>query len=50
MLIVGEKEKSSETVSVRKHQVGDVGTFSFEEFKTSLLEEIENKALPESSN
>ena len=50
MLIEGEKEKSSETVSVRKHQVGDVGTFSFEEFKTSLLEEIENKALPESSN
>lgn len=32
MLIVGEKEEESETVSVRKHGEGDVGVMKAEEF------------------
>ena len=40
MLIVGEKEEESNTVSVRKHGEGDLGTFSMEEFKNRLENEM----------
>lgn len=41
MLIVGEKEEESNTVSVRKHGEGDLGTFTIEEFKQMLVKELE---------
>ena len=50
MLILGEKEKENGTVSVRQHHKGDVGSFSFSDFLTNILEEIKSKALPNSKN
>jgi len=47
MLIVGGREKSEGTVSVRRHREGDIGTFDFSEFISNLENEIETKALPE---
>lgn len=44
MLIVGEKEVESGTVSVRSRKKGDVGAVQVEEFISSALEEIETKA------
>lgn len=46
MLIVGDKEESSDTVSVRRHKEGDLGTFEYSKFISTLLEEIKNKTLP----
>jgi len=43
MLIVGEKERADQTVSVRRHGEGDMGTVSLEAFEGSILEEIRNK-------
>lgn len=43
MLIVGEKEKESNSVSVRKHKVGDQGMIKLEEFIHKIKEEINNK-------
>jgi threonyl-tRNA synthetase len=40
MLILGEKEAESNQVSVRKHGVGDLGTFSIEEFVNIINEYI----------
>ncbi|MFW5792739.1 MAG: threonine--tRNA ligase [Bacteroidota bacterium] len=40
MLIVGEKEESSETVSVRKHGEGDLGTYKLEDFVKLIKDEI----------
>ena len=44
MVIVGEKEAETGTVSVRKHGEGDIGTFTIEEFVT-LIKAEENKTL-----
>ncbi|BDD03541.1 threonine--tRNA ligase [Aureibacter tunicatorum] len=45
MLIVGEKEAESQTVSIRKQGEGDIGTFSIEEavayFKNEIKQSIE---------
>jgi threonyl-tRNA synthetase len=41
MLIVGEKEEASGSVSVRKHGQGDMGTFSIEEFISLVKNEVE---------
>ncbi len=46
MLIVGEKEKSAGTVSVRRHKEGDIGTFDFSEFMSKITKEIHNKENP----
>jgi threonyl-tRNA synthetase len=46
MLIVGTKEVENETVSVRRHTKGDIGTFKFSDFLSDINEEIETKALP----
>jgi len=46
MLIVGSKEVENETVSVRRHKKGDIGTFSFSDFLSDINEEIQTKALP----
>ncbi len=43
MLIVGEKEMNSGTVSVREHKKGDQGSLTLEEFSVKLLGQIKNK-------
>ncbi|MCX6149049.1 MAG: threonine--tRNA ligase [Ignavibacteriales bacterium] len=43
MLIVGEKELSSNTVSVRQHTKGDIGSLVLADFTSKLQEEIKNK-------
>ncbi len=45
MLVVGEKEKTSGTVSVRKHGKGDLGVFDLESFISRIKFEIETKAV-----
>lgn len=44
MIIVGEKEAAEDTLSVRRHGVGDKGSFKTNEFIDSLLTEIREKA------
>jgi threonyl-tRNA synthetase len=44
MLIVGEKEETDGTVSVRQHMHGDLGTFSLEDF-VKLVENHINKLI-----
>ncbi len=46
MLIVGEKEENNNTVSVRRHKLGDIGTFPFSDFISKVEQEAENKDLP----
>lgn len=43
MLIVGEKEKESNAVSVRKHKAGDQGSLALSEFIDKIALEIKNK-------
>ena len=43
MLVVGEKEKESNSVSVRQHKKGDLGIVSFDEFLNRILAEAKNK-------
>ena len=45
MLIVGEKESSSGSVSVRRHTEGDLGSRTLDAFIEGILEEIRNKTL-----
>ena len=40
MLVFGEKEEETGTVSVRKHGEGDLGSMTIEEFKELLIKEI----------
>ncbi len=40
MLIVGEKEESDNTVSVRRHTTGDMGSFTAENFAALINDEI----------
>ncbi len=49
MVIVGEKEESEGTVSVRKHGEGDLGTFTIDEFVALIKEEI-SKTIVEFKN
>ncbi len=49
MLIVGEKEEESQTVSVRKHGEGDIGTMSIEEFIQKMNTEV-NEQMGEFNN
>lgn len=44
MLIVGEKEETSENVSVRKQGDGDMGSMSLKEFATLITTEVEKMA------
>jgi len=46
MLITGAKEQENQTVSVRRHKKGDIGTFPVNEFFDKLKQEIDNKDLP----
>lgn len=43
MLVLGEKEATSNTVSIRKHKEGDKGAVSLEEFIKDIKYQIENK-------
>jgi threonyl-tRNA synthetase len=43
LLIVGEKEAESSSVSVRKQSEGDKGSKSIEDFKDFILKEINNQ-------
>ncbi len=47
MLIIGAKELEADTVSVRRHKKGDIGTFKFSDFLSQLNIEIAEKQLPE---
>jgi len=42
MLVIGEKEALTNSVSVRKHGQGDLGTMTLEEFREVMLAEIES--------
>jgi threonyl-tRNA synthetase len=43
MLILGEKEKNAENISVRKHKKGDLGSLSLSDFLANIKDEIKNK-------
>ena len=43
MLIVGEKEKEANTVSVRKHKEGDKGSLALSEFIDKIVAKIKSK-------
>ena len=45
MLVVGEKERSSDTVSVRQHKKGDIGPMKREEIVARLSNEILQKII-----
>ncbi|MFA7421381.1 MAG: threonine--tRNA ligase [Melioribacteraceae bacterium] len=44
MLVVGEKEKEAESVSVRQHKIGDKGSIKVSEFIKQIKEEIDNRS------
>jgi len=46
MLIVGDKEIENDTVSVRRHKEGDIGTFKISDLISRLTQEINSKSLP----
>lgn len=46
MLIVGEKEVTDQSVSVRRHKKGDIGTFPFTKFLDTLADEVKGRKLP----
>ena len=45
MLIIGEKEEQSGTVSVRKRGEGDIGTVSVDDFLSSAKKDIADKVI-----
>jgi threonyl-tRNA synthetase len=45
MLIVGEKEKSGNTVSVRQHRKGDLGAMSCDAFIVKVTDLVQSKSL-----
>lgn len=47
MLVVGNNELYDETVSVRRHKKGDIGTFSISDFIYTIKTEIAEKQLPQ---
>ena len=42
--VVGDKEKETTSVAVRQRGVGQIGTFSVDDFVTKILDEIKTKA------
>ena len=45
MLVVGDKERESNSVSVRQHKKGDLGQMKKEEFLAQMLNTIKTKSL-----
>jgi threonyl-tRNA synthetase len=43
MLVVGDKEMESDSVSVRDRKDGDKGVMKFEDFVARISEEIKNR-------
>ena len=43
MIIIGEKEKETDTISVRRRFIGDLGTMQLNELIAQLLEEIKQR-------
>lgn len=43
MMILGEKEETNKTISIRKHKHGDQGETSLDEFIKNLKESVKNK-------
>ena len=41
MIVVGEKEENTQTLSLRKHGHGDMGTFSIQDFADLVKDEID---------
>jgi threonyl-tRNA synthetase len=50
MLIIGEKEEKNQTVSVRRHKLGDIGTFPFSDFISNVEKEVAEKHMPPESD
>lgn len=50
MLIIGEREANSGTVSVRRHRQGDQGSLNFTEFLSKVSNEIKNRDNPPNLN
>lgn len=44
MLVIGDKEIESNSVSVRSHKKGELGAIKIDDFIKTVIEEIENKA------
>jgi threonyl-tRNA synthetase len=40
MVVVGRREVESETISVRRHRLGDLGQFTMGEFLERILREV----------
>lgn len=49
MLIIGAKETENQSVSVRRHKSGDIGTLPLSEFILQATKEVAEKALPPKS-
>jgi threonyl-tRNA synthetase len=45
MLIVGKKEETDHTVSVRRHKLGDIGVVAVETVSAEILQKIKTKSL-----
>jgi threonyl-tRNA synthetase len=45
MVVVGEKEESTDTISVRNRREGDLGSMTLKEFEKILSKELENKKI-----
>ena len=45
MIIIGEKEVDSQTLSVRRKFSGNQGTFGVDDFISSIKEEINSRSL-----
>ncbi len=43
LIIIGEKEETSNTLSVRRQGEGDMGSMNFEEFKNLIIKQIEKE-------
>jgi len=48
MVIIGDKEVESETLSVRSRDKGDLGSANIENFMAEIIKNVEEKILPES--
>ena len=42
MLIIGEKEFNTDSVSIRKHKQGDIGSKSIDKFASMIKNEVDN--------
>ncbi|MGF1671809.1 MAG: threonine--tRNA ligase [Balneolaceae bacterium] len=50
MIIVGGREQKNETVSLRRHKKGDIGTYPLNDFISTIKLEISNRDLPPTHN